>query len=147
MLIFVCTLYWWNEASMCKVPTVWALELLLFGPFCPQPLSIFFMHNFWRKGCLSSVVKRFNNYELSDAEDRRSSCHYGHSCRLTGSLSKNDLALFEWVQKRPWRRLEGWSTSSRGTGWESRACSAWRREGRLRTSERHYNIFQYLKGS
>jgi len=37
------------------------------------------------------------------------------------------------------KRSEGWSTSAMRTGWESCACSAWRREGCGETWLRHFS--------
>lgn len=47
------------------------------------------------------------------------------------------VSLLEWVQGRPWRCSEGWTTSAVETGWDSQGCSAWRREGFRETLEHH----------
>jgi len=43
------------------------------------------------------------------------------------SQHRKDMELLERVQRRSQKWSEGWSTSPARTGWESWACSAWRR--------------------
>ena len=58
------------------------------------------------------------------------------SCvQLWNPQHRKNTGLWEWVQRRPQRWSEGWSTSSSRTGWESWGCSAWRREGGKEISE------------
>jgi len=43
------------------------------------------------------------------------------------------MELLEWLQSRPQGFSEGWSISPLKRGWESWACSVWRREGPMET--------------
>lgn len=49
--------------------------------------------------------------------------------QLWGPQHKQDIEPLEWVQRRPPRWLERWSTSPMRKGWESWDCSNWKREG------------------
>jgi len=59
-----------------------------------------------------------------------------------------DMELLEWVQRRPQKRSEGWSTSPVRKGWESWGHWARRREGSGETLQKPSSIWRgpFYKG-
>ena len=55
--------------------------------------------------------------------------HQESCIQLWSPQHNKDMELLEWVQTRPQKWFECWSTSAVRKCWESWGCSAWRREG------------------